>query len=129
MVQETQLQPEEGIVLMVDLRDKEDEEEEQGAEKERVVVEDSTGQTDFRLNLEQNHSGEKARSPSKKIRGKRSISSCKIHPMITRGLKSNSVIGHKSKMRRVVWNLEEEISKIIERGWQEGWNGKVEVRI
>ncbi|KAK4840691.1 hypothetical protein QYF36_015822 [Acer negundo] len=51
----------------------------------------------------------------KKPRGKYNSSSVKIHPMITRGLKGNIDKGFKSKTRRVTWNLEEEITKVIEK--------------
>ncbi|KAI9201587.1 hypothetical protein LWI28_025649 [Acer negundo] len=34
----------------------------------------------------------------------------------SRGLKCRTDLGHKSKFRKVIWNLEEEISKVIENG-------------
>ena len=49
----------------------------------------------------------------KKGRGKNKFFSLKTHPMKTRGLTSNTEEGH--KFRKVIWNLEEEISKVIEK--------------
>ncbi|KAK4835884.1 hypothetical protein QYF36_015743 [Acer negundo] len=36
--------------------------------------------------------------------------------MKTRGLRCNTYLGYKAKYKKVIWNLEEEITKVIEKG-------------
>ncbi|KAK0577585.1 hypothetical protein LWI29_035433 [Acer saccharum] len=114
VVPETQLEARRGIDLMVDLREEGDERSIQGIVQEGTVMDDSTGQDKTRECTEQENSRKPRGKNAKKPRGKCSNSAFKIHPMVTRG--GNTVIGHKEKTKRVVWNLEEEISKIIEKG-------------
>ncbi|KAK0596155.1 hypothetical protein LWI29_013271 [Acer saccharum] len=113
---------------MVDLRNKRSEADNQVSDKEGTTVEvfsrqgsENKGQRDdFRPKAEHKQIREAKNNPSKKHRGKCIISAVKIHPMITRGLKCNTNIGYEAKSRRVIWNLEKEISKVIEKGVARG---------
>ncbi|KAK2648310.1 hypothetical protein Ddye_015799 [Dipteronia dyeriana] len=64
--------------------------------------------------------------PSKSSRGKHYDSLIKTHPMKTRGLKDNVSKNRKvdkevkAKSKMVIWNLEEEITKVIEVGAARG---------
>ncbi|KAK1567521.1 hypothetical protein Q3G72_013153 [Acer saccharum] len=103
VVPETQLEPDRGIDLMVDLRNQGERGENQIPEKEVMTVEELSGLV--RENQQQEvasqdsdgrcQSGELKKKLSKSSRGKQKTSSIKSHPMITRGLKVNSDKGYK----------------------------------
>ncbi|KAK1553731.1 hypothetical protein Q3G72_002783 [Acer saccharum] len=124
VVPETQFSSDRGIELMVDLREKGDCGEEQISEREKITMEEMTGQgkeDNQRKEGDKSNSGRRCSGnvmlmPMKKPRGKKNPSSVKIHPMVTRGLKGLCFEkSFKGKNRRVLWNLEDEITKVIER--------------
>ncbi|KAI9166022.1 hypothetical protein LWI28_024764 [Acer negundo] len=108
---------------MVDLRDQRTFVDDRLSGTENVTVEELAGQGNkdhsriggCLARNERIQSGELKSLAVKKLRGKHNSSSVKIHPMITRGLKGNTDKGFKSKTRRVIWNLEVEITKVIEK--------------
>ncbi|KAK1592718.1 hypothetical protein Q3G72_029178 [Acer saccharum] len=95
VVPETQFSSDRGIELMVDLREKGDCGEEQISGREKITMEEMTGQgkedNQRKEGVESNSgrrcSGNVMLMPMKKPRGKKNPSSVKIHPMVTRGLK------------------------------------------
>ncbi|KAK4843572.1 hypothetical protein QYF36_010108 [Acer negundo] len=123
VVLETQVESDKGIELMVDLRNQGGSMEYRYSDKEKMTVEELSRQGYENQNWigvlqaknERNQSGGTKSRVVKNPRGKNNYSSVNIHPMITRGLTANSDNGFKGKTRRVIWNLEEEIKKVIEK--------------
>ncbi|KAI9160455.1 hypothetical protein LWI28_008226 [Acer negundo] len=123
VVLETQVESDKGIELMVDLRNQGGSMEYRYSDKEKMTVEELSRQSYENQNWigvlqaknERNQSGGTKSRVVKNPRGKNNYSSVNIHPMITRGLTANSDNGFKGKTRRVIWNLEEEIKKVIEK--------------
>ncbi|KAK1583098.1 hypothetical protein Q3G72_020931 [Acer saccharum] len=95
VVPETQFSSDRGIELMVDLREKGDCGEEQISGREKITMEEMTGQgkednqreEGDKSNCGRRCSGNVMLMPMKKPRGKKNPSSVKLHPMVTRGLK------------------------------------------
>ncbi|KAK1583238.1 hypothetical protein Q3G72_022055 [Acer saccharum] len=117
-VPETQMVIEQGIEIVVDLREQEREAvfQKSGAEdmSADVSVDHGPQAEDNRGGLAKLGSEESNPKSVKKKRGKGQFSSIKTHPMKTRGLKSSTECG--AKQRKVIWNFKEEIAKVIERG-------------
>ncbi|KAK0601764.1 hypothetical protein LWI29_027221 [Acer saccharum] len=109
---------EQGIEIVVDLREQEREAvfQKSGAEdmSADVSVDHGPQAEDNRGGLAKPGSEESNPKSVKKKRGKGQFSSIKTHPMKTRGLKSSTECG--AKQRKVIWNFEEEIAKVIEMG-------------